>query len=314
MVRFFKTGGAATTAAVRLARAYTGRDVIIKGEYHGWHDWAMAASKRNAGIPKALRETVFYAEYNDIDRVEALMQEHDGDVAAVITEPVQLEAPRTGYLERLREVTSKSGALLIFDEVVTGFRFRVGGAQDYFGVTPDLTAFGKGMSNGMPLSAVVGRRRIFEAVKDSVFISTTFGGEMLSLAAACANIEEIRDNPILDRVWALGERLREGVNSIAERVGVGLRCIGYPPRILIVAPQAGGGEDILLKSLFLQETVKRGVLMAWQMFPMYTHTDGDIAKTLSAFEDAMIICRKAKESGDVEKWLEGPPIRWVEVL
>ena len=316
MVRFMKTGGGACAAAVRLARAYTGREVIIKGEYHGWHDWAMAGSKRNAGIPKALRNTVHHAEYNDIGRVESLLRENDGKVAAVIMEPVQLEAPKDDYLEKLAEVTRAHGALLIFDEVVTGFRFSLGGAQEYFGVAPDLAVLGKGMSNGMPLSAVVGRRKVFETVRDEVFISTTFGGEMLSLAAACANITEIRDEPVLDRVWDLGARLAAGTNALAEKAGVGMRCIGYPPRVLIVTDRVGASEveDNALKSLFLQETVKRGVLMAWQMFPMYAHQDADIDRTLDVFEEALEVCRDAIERGDVAERLEGPPVNWVEVL
>lgn len=315
MVRFLKTGGGADAAAVRLARAYTGRDLIIKGEYHGWHDWAMACSQRNAGIPSVLHDTVFYAEYNNLDRVKELFHQHKGEIAAVITEPVQLVPPEDNFLGALKDLAHENGALLIFDEVVTGFRFSLGGAQEYFGVIPDLTVLGKGMSNGMPLSAVVGRRDIFEAVQERIFMSTTFGGAMLSLAAALVNIQEIRDEPVLERIWALGERLKSGANALAEQIGVNLRCIGYPPRILMVAPTDDGGEeDIVLKSLFLQETVKRGVLMAWQMFPMYTHTDEDIERTLDVFEAAMRVCKQAVDSGDVEAWLEGPPVKWVEVL
>jgi len=314
MVRFMKTGGGACAAVVRLARAYTGRDLIIKGEYHGWHDWAMAASKRNAGIPKALHKTVFFADYNDLERHKELFKQHKGEIAAVIIEPVQLAPPENGFLEKLRDLTHENGALLIFDEVVTGFRFSLGGAQEYFGVTPDLACLGKGLSNGMPLSAAVGRKEIFEKVQDRIFISTTFGGEMLSLAAAKANILEIKNKPVLDRIWKLGKRLQDGANALAERIDVRLKCIGYPPRILMVSPKPDGTEDILLKSLFLQETVKRGILMAWQMFPMYMHTDHDIESTLEAFEDAMRVCKKAAENGNIASFLEGPPIRWVEVL
>jgi glutamate-1-semialdehyde aminotransferase len=314
MVRFLKTGGSATSAAIRLARAFTGRELVIKGDYHGWQDWTMAHAKRNAGIPKALRDTVFHVEYNDLDAVRALLEAHPGQFAALITEPVELHPPKPGYLEDLKALLHEHGALMIFDEVVTGFRFAPGGAQQFFGVTPDMACFGKGLSNGMPLSAVTGRREIFETVKDRIFMSTTFGGEMLSLAAAQANITEIRTKPVLDRVWALGKRLQDGANSLAGRIGVPMKCIGYPCRILMTAPRPDGTEDINLKSLFLQETVKRGVLMAWQMFPMYTHTDRDIDLTLEAFEDAMTICKKADDAGDVTARLEGPPVRWVEVL
>ena len=249
-----------------------------------------------------------------MDRYKELFRQHKGEIAAIITEPVMLVPPKGNFLKDLKDLTHENGALLIFDEIVTGFRFALGGAQEYFGVIPDLTVLGKGLSNGMPLSAVVGRRDIFEDVKDRIFMSTTFGGEMLSLAAAQANLLEFREKPVVERLWSMGKRLKDGTNEIVERLGVNLSCIGYPPRLLIVSPREDGTEDILLKSLFLQETVKRGVLMAWHVVLMYTHTDEDIKRTLEVFEDAMKVCKKAVDSGDVASWMEGPPINWVEVL
>ncbi len=314
MVRFLKTGSDACAAAVRIARAYTGKEVIIKGEYHGWHDWAMARSKRRAGIPKALFDTVYYAEYNKLDEYKEIFSRRKGEVAAVILEAVQLIPPENNFLENLKELCKENNALLIFDEVVTGFRFGLGGAQKFFNVIPDLAVFGKGIANGMPLSCVVGRREIFEKVKDKIFISTTFGGEMLSLAAALANIKVLKTKNVIKRIWKLGEKLQKGTNKIAEKIGIDFKCIGYPPRVYINYKNEKGEEDVIIKSIFLQEAVKRGVLMAWQMFPMFMHKEEDIEKTLKVFEEAMVICKEAKESKKPEKFLEGPPVRWVEVL
>lgn len=314
MVRFLKTGSDACAAAVRIARAYTGKEVIIKGEYHGWHDWAMARSKRREGIPKSLYNTVYYAEYNNMDEYFKIFKERKDEVAAVILEPVQLIPPENDFLNNLKELCKKNKALLIFDEVVTGFRFSLGGSQEYFNVIPDLAIFGKGIANGMPLSVVAGRREIFEKVKDKIFISTTFGGEMLSLSAAYANINEIKAKNVLKRIWQLGSKLKEGTNKISAQLGINLKCIGYPPRIYITMKNEKGEEDRIVKSIFLQETVKRGVLMAWQMFPMFMHKDEDIKQTLNIFKEAMKVCKEAIDSGKPEKYLEGPPVNWVEVL
>jgi glutamate-1-semialdehyde aminotransferase len=314
MLRFLKTGSGATTAAVRIARAYTGRDKIIKGEYHGWHDWTMAHTSRNAGIPKVLRDTVFYVEYNNLAQYEALFSEHPEEIAAVITEPVELEPPRLDFLNKLKKLAHAHGALLIFDEVVTGFRFGLGGAQEYFGVTPDLACFGKATSNGMPLSAVVGRAEIFKNVSKKIFMSTTFGGEMLSLAACVANIQELKEMPVIDHIWAVGKRLKDGANELAGSIGVNIECLGYPPRINLVFRDEGGNLSDELKSLFLQEAVKRGVLMGWQMFPTYSHSDEDVSRTLEAFEDAMRICKRAVQENNVAGYLEGELARAVEVL
>ena len=314
MLRFMKTGSGATSAAVRIARAFTGREKIIKGEYHGWHDWTMAHTSRNAGIPRALVDTVFYAEYNNLERYETLFAEHKGEIAAIITEPVELVPPQNDFLNRIKNLAHAHGALLIFDEVVTGFRFGVGGAQAHFGVTPDMACFGKAMSNGMPLSAVVGRAEIFKNVSKKIFMSTTFGGEMLSLAACVANIQEIKAKPVIERIWTVGQRLRDGANELAKSIGVNIECLGYPPRINLAFEDEAGNPSDELKSLFLQEAVKRGILMGWQMFPTYSHSDDDVNRTLAAFEDAMRICKRAVQQNNIVSCLEGEIARAVEVL
>ncbi len=313
-VRFFKTGAGATSAAVRIVRAYTNRDLIIKGEYHGWHDWCMAASKRNSGIPKDIHNSVMFAEYNDIQRVIDLFEKYPNEIAGVIMEPVQLDPPYENYLRQLKEICHKYNSLLIFDEIVTGFRFGVGGAQAYFNVIPDMACFGKGIANGMPLSCVTGRKKIFDSVRDNIFISTTFGGEMLSLAAAKSNIEEIINNKVVEYIWNIGSKIQAETNEIFKANNVELQCVGYPPRLLIVSTYKDEKQDVLLRSLFLQEVVKRGVLMAWQMFPMFTHTTEDIKNTLEAFKASAQICKEALEKDDINGYLEGKPVNWIEVL
>lgn len=313
-VRFLKTGADATSAAARIMRAYTGRDLIIKGEYHGWHDWCMAASKRNAGIPKAIHDSVIFAEYNDPGKLEALFSRYPDRIAGIIMEPVQLDPPEDHYLEKMQALCRKNGALLVFDEIVTGFRFDVAGAQKYFHVIPDMACFGKGIANGMPLSCVAGRKEIFDQVQGQIFMSTTFGGEMLSLAAARANILEIREQNIIEELWEKGTKLKEGANAIFQEAGADLHCKGYPVRLLILSTYNDPKKDVLLRSLFLQEVVKRGVLMAWQMFPMYMHSDKDIERTLAAFREAALICRKAVDEDNVAERLEGKPVDWIEVL
>jgi len=313
-VRFLKTGSDATSAAIRLARAYTGRDKIIKGFYHGWQDWCMANSKRNAGIPKVLHDHVFYMEYNRLDQAKQFFYENPKEIACVITEPVILEEPENDFLKKLRELCHENGSLLIFDEVVTGFRFSLSGAQGYFGVTPDMAVLGKSMANGMPLSAVVGKTEIFDSVHKKVFISTTFGGETLSLAAACALIDEVASKDVIQHVWRVGERLKKSTNELLEKYNLPVTCMGYPPRLNFSFMGYVNERLLALKTLFLQEITKRGILLGWTMFPSYSHTEADIEKTLEAFEYAFFICQKALREGNILKLLEGPLAETIDVL
>ena len=213
-LRFLKTGSSATTAAVRIARAYTDREIIIKGGYHGWHDWCIANTKRNAGIPKTLSATVFEARYNNIESYEELFEKYPKKIAAVILEPVEFEEPKDNFLKKLKKLTNDNEALLIFDEIVSGFRTALGGAQDYYKVTPDMATFGKSIANGMPLSVVTGKAEIFDKVSDKIFISSTFGGEVLSLAAAKATMIELKEKPVIKSIWSIGDEIKKETNKI----------------------------------------------------------------------------------------------------
>ena len=311
-VRFLKTGSSATEGAIRIARAFTGKKHIIRGEYHGWHEWTTSAeSVRQGGIIDEVRNYVHKFEYNDFTALEKLFEEYKGEIAAVITEPVILDAPKNDFLNKVKSICEQNGALLIFDEVVDGFRFSIGGAQKYFGVTPDLATFGKAAANGMPLSIIAGKREIMDAVDKNIFISTTFGGETLSLAAGIAVMKELKEKNVTARIWELGKKIQENSNNLAEDLNAPITLKGYHCRMAFEYKDYEGKQDWLYNSIFMQECVKRGVLLGWSIFPCYTHTDEDIDFTLNVFEDAMKVYKKALESGHPESFMEGTPLKIV---
>jgi len=310
MVRFGKNGSDVTSGAVRAARAHTGRDVIACCGYHGWQDWYIGTTTRRRGVPEAVCELTRTFTYNDLGSLERIFAEHRGRVAAVILEPVGVVEPEREFLQRVASVTHANGAVLIFDEIVTGFRLALGGAQERFGVTPDLACLGKAMANGFPLSAVVGRREIME-VFDEIFFSCTFGGEAVSLAAARATIAKLREKDVIEHLWRQGARLRDGYNALAREAGLAghTRCIGYPPRTVLTFTDGAGAESLAMKSLFQQEMIKRGILIAGGFNLCYAHSDDDIRRTLDACRDALAILARALAEGRVEASLEGPVIQ-----
>lgn len=306
MVRFGKNGSDATAGAVRAARAVTGRDVIACCGYHGWQDWYVATTTRNQGIPKAIRNLTVTFEYNNLASLERAFAEHPGQVAGVILEPIGVVEPTPGFLEGVRDLTHREGALLIFDEIVTGFRIALGGAQERFGVVPDLACFGKGMANGFPISAVVGRRDLME-IFDRIFFSFTYGGEAVGLAAALATITEMRERPVLEHLWIQGGRLRDGFNALIRRAELAAyaECVGLPPRTVITFKDPAGGDPLVLKSLFLQECLKRGILLAGGQNVSYSHAPVDIDRTLAVYEIAVAGLAEAIRAGDAASRLEG---------
>ena len=307
MVRFLKSGSEANAAAVRVARAATARDVVLCCGYHGWHDWTIAQSPGHRGVPKTLTELVFPFTYNDLGSLEAALDEHRGRVAAVIMEPVLLDEPSLGFLAAVKAAAQRHGALLIFDEIVSGFRWAVGGAQEYFGVVPDLATFGKGMANGLPLAAVVGRTELMREFED-VFISSTFGGDALALAACRATLDEYAKKSVIEHLWRIGRRFQKGFRAVAARVGVPARCVGYPVHPKIVIEHEREETQRLLMSLFLQETGRRGVIFHFAGFNVsFSHTDGDVDRSLEACEEALRIVAEALADGRITERLEGKP-------
>jgi glutamate-1-semialdehyde 2,1-aminomutase/spore coat polysaccharide biosynthesis protein SpsF len=309
MVRFGKNGSDATSGAVRIARAYTGKDVIACCGYHGWQDWYIGTTTRNKGVPGIVEKLTVNFDYNNISSLERIFAEFSGRVAAVIMEPVGVVEPDEDFLQEVQYVAKKNGALLIFDEVVTGFRLALGGAQEYYGVTPDLACFGKAMANGYPISAVVGRRSVMELF-DDIFFSFTFGGETLSLAATEATILEMKTKKVINHLWEQGRKLKDGYNVLAKEFGVGdfTECIGLPPRTIITFKDEDREESLIFKSLFQQECLKRGILFSGGQNICFGHTNEDIDNTLRVYRTAMEILADAIKHKNARQRLEGDPV------
>ena len=305
-VRYSKTGADVTSAAVRLSRAATGREKVLCCGYHGWHDWFIATTDRAAGIPAGVRDLSFTLPYNDLEAARAAIDE---DTACVILEPTTFEAPRPGYLEGLRRACDETGALLVFDEMWTGFRLAVGGAQQRFGVRADLACFSKAVANGMPLGVLTGRRDVMALLDKDVFFFTTFGGEALSLAAAKATIEEIRAKDVPAHLARLGHRLKDGYNEAARELSLetATACVGFDCRTMVTFSPAAG-DPLVLKSLVQQELLRRRIL--WQGFHnlSFSHTEADVEEALEAYREVLAVLKGAIELGDAARRLLGTPV------
>jgi glutamate-1-semialdehyde aminotransferase len=303
-VRFAKNGADATGGAIRAARALTGREHVIATGYHGYHDWYIASTELNAGIPEINRDLIHSVPFDDLPALEAALGAHE--VAAVIMElPASGASP--GYLDAALDAAHRHGALLILDEIVTGFRYALGGAQELFDFKPDLACFGKGMANGFPIAAVGGSREAMAAF-ESIFFSMTYSGETVSLAATLATLDVLRREPVIEHLWRIGEDLRAGFTQLGDQAGFEVTLAGNPPRSsLTFATEPGGPPRDELRAIFLQETHKRGVLFGVPIFPTYSHTDADVRHTLDAVEAAFERMDAAHRSGDYAGHLEGLP-------
>jgi len=310
MVRFAKNGSDATAAAIRLARAATGRDRVALCGYHGWHDWYIGTTSRDLGVPAAVRALSDVFPFNDADALKALFERAPDAYAAVILEPSGVRAPEPGFLEAVRELTSRHGAVLIFDEIVTGYRVHIGGAQAHTGVTPDLACFGKAMGNGMPIAAVVGRRALMVRMED-IFFSGTYSGEALSLAAAIATIDKIKRENVIERLWRLGERLIAESNAIFAGHGLGEALgfggAGWWPRLTI--RQAPVEADLMV-SLLRQEFVAHGLLLASSYNLCLAHdSEPIVSETLQALDRAAAAVRDHLDAADPAGRLRGERVQ-----
>ncbi|MFC1713005.1 aspartate aminotransferase family protein [Candidatus Poribacteria bacterium] len=308
MVRFMKSGAEATSACVRIARAYTGREKVVNCGYHGWHDTFTASSASQKGVPKALGGLIRSFRYNDLESLRGILREDGDEVACIIMEP--RTPPVDGFLEGVRELADQYDLVLIFDEIVTGFRVALGGAQEYYGVTPDLAAFAKGISNGLPLSAFVGTKEIMETAKDLV-ISTTYGGEALSLAAGLATVRELREKNVFQHTWEMGQKLVDGWREIGRELELNLDASGLAP---IHAPQMDMGTPELTRdawTFLLQEAAKRQVLLrrGGLNFISYSHKEEDIDYTLDVCRSVMKLMKEALQKGDIASRLETRDIK-----
>ena len=298
MVRFTKTGSDAGTAAVRAARAIRKRDKIAYCGTGGvWHDWFAVITNRNEGIPKSLKKMTKKFVFNNIESLKKIFDEYGDEIAAVYVEPITLEFPKDNFLQKVKQLARKYGALLIFDEVVTGFRYAKGGAQEYLKIDADIVVFGKGIANGMPLGAITGKSQFMEKFND-IFYSTTYGGETLSLAAASAVLNEIDTKPVIEHLWKLGRCFTDSFNQISSELSVDIKIEGTPIRSVINCRDNSGNISLLVKSLFYQETVRRGILFGpGAVFFSYSHTSKDVKKTLSICEESMKIVNNTVYKG-----------------
>lgn len=302
-VRFGKNGTDVTLAAVRVARSYTGRSHILKphGHYNGFGDWAAASTDRDFGVPGCLKELIETFPYNNLEALEQKLS--TGKFAALIMEPIQQEIPKPGFLEDARDLCDKHNTILIFDEMITGFRWALGGAQEYFGVTPDISTFGKAIANGMPLSVVLGKEKYMNEL-NKIFFSMTFGGEACSLAAAIETIKELKENreQIYSHIWGQGARLQSTFNNRAKMLGIDAEMTGQAPWHNVVFRMEDGDG---FADLFRQEMIKQGVLMGRAIVTTWAHKNKHIDKTVMAIGHSLDVVGEAIENGGADQYLEG---------
>ncbi|MEM6725888.1 MAG: aminotransferase class III-fold pyridoxal phosphate-dependent enzyme, partial [Bacteroidota bacterium] len=308
-IRISKTGGDVCSAAVRIARAFTGREKVLCCGYHGWHDWYIITTSRAKGIPNANRSLVDKIAYNDIEDVRAKLTP---DVACLILEPFVFDAPENNFLHEVAELCKANGTLLIFDEMWTGFRVAVGGAQEYFGIKPDLAVYSKAVANGMPVAFLTGRADAMQLFEEEVFFFTTFGGEALSLAATIATIEEMQEKNVIQHIARIGNALKTGYNQIAEELGMShiTQCKGFDCRTIMTFTEEGG-NPLIQKSFVQQEMIKRGILWGGFHNVCFSHTDEDVAYTLDAYRDVLPLLKAGIEAGNLEDQLRGEPVQAV---
>ena len=290
-----KTGSDATSSAVRIARGHTGREKILRCGYHGWHDWCC---EMHGGIPATHYENTIHFPYNDLDALEALFKAHDGDVAGVIITPVNhalnhpVEEPAEGYLAGVRELTHRYGAVLIFDEIRTGFRVALGGAQQRYGVTPDLTTIGKAMANGYPISAVVGVKDVIQSL-DKVFVSSTFFPNSLEMVASVKTLEILEREGVIADIWRKGERFLAGCRAAADKHDVMARVSGLPVMPFITFDKDEAGLFRERRVRFYTETIRRGLFIQpyHHYYVMWRHSDEDIARAVQIIDESLAVVK-----------------------
>ncbi len=309
-VRFGKNGSDATAGAVRLARAFTGRDRVAVCGYHGWQDWYIGSTLRNLGVPQATRDLTSVFQYNNLESLRSVLTAHPAEFAAVILEPMSVAWPTPGFLEGVEELARSHGALLVFDEIVTGFRFANGGAQELFGVTPDLTALGKSIANGFPLSAVAGRADVMKLMEE-IFFSFTMGGEALSLAAAIATMKKIKTKNVTAKLAATGDLILDGTRSRIEKYGIGhfAEAAGHPSWSFVLLKDLPGTSSFEIKTLFMQECLARGILTLGSHNMSYAHGADDVARLLSVYDEVFPLLCDAVANRSIRQYLRCEPLQ-----
>ncbi|MCX5811000.1 MAG: aminotransferase class III-fold pyridoxal phosphate-dependent enzyme [Proteobacteria bacterium] len=289
---FLKTGSDATSASIRIARAHTNRTKVMRCGYHGWHDWCV---EMKGGIPEKFYEDVYEFHYNDLDQLKDLMKKHGDETAAIIMTPFghplhqKMQVPAPGFLEGVRELSDKYGSVLVFDEVRTCFRLRMGGAQELYGVTPDLTVLGKGMANGYAISVVTGKKNVMMAAESKLFISSTFFPNSDGYIAALKTIEILERDKVLENIWEKGGRLLKKIQDIIDKYDVGAELSGVAPMFLITFKKDEANTQKARRDDFYTQLIRRGFFFTphHHAYISYRHTEEDLDKTAQAIGEAM---------------------------
>ena len=289
---FLKTGSDATTAAVRIARAHTNKIKVMRCGYHGWHDWCV---EMKGGIPSKFYEDVFEFQYNRLDQLEQLMAEHGDETAAVIMTPFghpnhqEMQIPAPGFLEGAKEIAHKYGAVLIYDEIRTGFRVSMGGAQKYYGVTPDLSVLGKAIANGYPISVVTGKKEIMMAAESKLFISSTFFPNSEAFVAALKTIEIMERENVLENIWEKGNTFMKQIQELMDKHDVGAKLSGIAPMFYMTFPKDDTGDYKAKRKDFYTQLIRKGFFFTpfHHAYISYRHTQEDLALTLTAIDESL---------------------------
>jgi len=306
MVKFEKSGSNAVTAAVRVARYKTKRDKIAYcGSGGVWHDWQAAMVSRDGGVPEFNKKLIKIFEYNDDEGLEQIFEDNPNEIAAIVLEPTIYEKPSSEFLKKVRKIADKNNSLLILDEIVTGFRFDLMGAQKMFGIKGDLVCFGKGMGNGLPITAITGPEE-FMRLFDDLWVSSTNNSETLSIAGTIATINEMKSKNTIEQCWKIGAELFDSWNKITSKYNLNAKMNGYPIRMKLECFDSKNNPSIDLKSLMLQEMVKKGIFMSPGVtFISYSHTSKDIEFTLQCLDE---ICKNISTNiteNEYNRHLEG---------
>ena len=313
MVKFEKTGSNAVSGAIRAARYITKRNKIAYcGSGGVWHDWWATVVSRDGGVPEFNRDLISIFDYNDIEGLEQIFENNPNQIAAIVLEPTIFEKPQKDFLKKVRKLADQNNTILILDEIVTGFRFDIGGAQKYFDIKGDLVCFGKGMGNGLPISAITGPAEFMKRF-DDLWVSSTNNPETLSMAGTKAVINEMKEKNTISHCWEIGTKLFNNWNRITEENNLNIKMIGYPIRMKIECKNSQDKISESLKALFLQEMVKKGIFFPpGQCFLSYSHSDDDINHTLQKLEQSCQEIKNKVKDDDYQAHLEGipPQIIW----
>jgi len=317
MARFARSGGESMAIAVRIARAHTGRDIVVICGYHGWHDWYLAANlgTKNAlgehlipglspaGVPQALKGTTLVFSYNDLASLAKVVKKNKGQIAAIIMEPIRNVEPSPGFLKGVRKLADKAGAVFIFDEISSGFRMNCGGAHLLYGVEPDMAVFSKALGNGFPIAAIIGRSHVMGSAQKS-FISSTMWTESIGPAAALAVIRKFKKFKVQKHLMAMGRLVQEGWQKAGNKNGLALKVSGIYPLSHFVFDDT---EHLVMKAFFIQEMLNKGFLASNLFYPMYAHKRADVSAYLKAVDQVFARIRQLKDNGGLKASLKGEP-------